>query len=298
MVDHIREHDIVGRRTPISPQPLLLADDDLSTQYDATAQMMRDNMENLNLAQLEEDAAVEEIQRVTSISSNNQSKEQSNSFINQQQQHDQTSSANSHELRDSPSSRHSKLQRTCQNQNFYLFENEYPEARASLETGVQNNRESAKFARVSPHSRLYNNLFRESPDFILTTGKFTKAEAKSSVATSKPAKGNQFQDNNDQENSVAATSGDDLDYSGGVGDDDTNDAGMKLGKQQRAKNDGSQISNDPYNNSDNVLNSNTARDSRQLEMSNKNEDCRVRKLNEDYQYVGSQSGHKYFVEKQ
>lgn len=309
MVDHIRDHDIVGRSTPIPQQPLLLPDNnDLSSQ-DATTQMMRDNMENLKLAQLEEDAAVEEIQRVTSIS-NDQNKELSNSqFNNQQQQHGRTSSTNSHELRDSSSSRHSKQQRTCQNQNFYLFENEYPEARTSPETGVQTNRDSAKFVRVRPHSRsFYNNLFRESPDFILTTGKFTEGEAKSSVANSrnrdlKPTKGNQFQDTSDQENSAAAaaaTSGNDYDYNGGVsyGDDGTNDASMKLEKQRRAKSDGFQISNDPYNNSDNILDSRIAGDSRQLESSNKNEECRVCKLNQDYHYVGSQSGHKYFVERQ
>lgn len=281
MVDHIREHEIVERSTQVSPILLPSADDE-----DQSAQMMQEDMEKLNLeAQLEEEAAVEEIQRVASNTNSEQIEQQL-----QQQQHGRLSATLSQD------SRHSKLKRTCQNQNFHLYENEYPEIRDNLDVGTKSRDSGAKYAREGPHAKFYKNLFRESPDFILTTGKFMDEEMKrfvsspssntatnsipqNDIQSSRRAKENQFQD------FVASSN-----YA-----DDSNDAAHRPKQQQRAPNDDSQMNNDPYNNSDNIVD--TDSNFKQLDTSNTDAECRVRKLNEDYQYVGSQSGHKYFVEK-
>lgn len=307
MVDHIREHEIVERKTPISPilSPNKEALSNI-TSDDGPTQLMRENLENLKLeAQLEEEAAVEEIQRVTSNTTTNTDQKERYNHHDHQQQNQQELQQQRHARVSSTQSddpRNSKLQRTCQNQNFYLFENEYPGAQDNLGIGTNNLINGAKYARASTHSRHYNNLFRESPDFILTTGKFIEAETKRFVSPSpsntvsnptqqnnnrdsrQAKKDNQFRDDDDDD---AVAKNNDV--------DGTNDTDSRSMEQQRALNNDSQMSYNPYNNSQNIIDNNS--NFRQLDTRETNAGCRVRKLNEDYLYVGSQSGHKYFVEK-
>lgn len=57
-----------------------------------------------------------------------------------------------------------KLLRTCQNRNFDIFSGDYPEARQSV------TKTKSLHSGLSPQAKqFYNNVFSESPDFILTT---------------------------------------------------------------------------------------------------------------------------------
>lgn len=296
MTDHIRDHNIVENN---SPQPFQQADnfsvENLALMNQGQdEQLMREKLNNLKLAQLEEAAAVEEIQRVTSGTP-----EQFNNIINNNikeqlqtaQRHQGAGTSSTHSSERDSSSRQSKLQRTCQNQNFYLFENEYPEARENSTFAVENNAKMSQNnpvganvkgeSRESP-SRFYKNLFRESPDFILTTGGFVEQEAKRLLSSvSLLADSNNRQQEQLQRRQSSKQSSRDKDE-------------MVEAGTQRLMSDDFQQSNDPYNNGDNT-DADLAQATPIGTANKQNVECRVAKLNDDYQYVGSQSGHKYFV---
>lgn len=141
------------------------------------------------MAELEEAEAVAEIQRVTMPK--NYPSSPSSSFVRNErlsQQGDNLSSMK-HQTREpvgavstSKDVRQEKLHKTCQQQNFHIFENDYPEAREKQKT-VSLTRSNTlnstnSIATSSPPTRTsYKNLFRESPDFIMTTGKFNEKES-------------------------------------------------------------------------------------------------------------------------
>lgn len=151
MRDHIREQNICARHYDSSIDPPI--------KVDSTGRLEND-LVNLSLAQQEENAAVEELQRITSRLP------QYTPYENNSKLADCKDAQSNGSVKSNPSSRQSRLERTCQNQSFNLFENEYPKQKQTyLELGSQSEG-SAQGQRV-PMS--YNNLFRESPDFILAT---------------------------------------------------------------------------------------------------------------------------------
>lgn len=133
----------------------------------------------------------------------------------------------------------SKLHRTCQNQNFDIFASKYPEPKDSL-----NISRDTSSSRLSPLARqYYNKLFRESPDFILTTSPNLHEERKQSFLDD-PIENRQV------ENSRLLMKGSATDML----------------------------------------------PSKKVESYDQN-GCACSRLDEDFQYIGSKSGHKYFIEK-
>lgn len=152
MRDHIKEQNIVARHNSIisAPRAAEIGVEKYDSEY----------IDSLNLAQQEEASAVEELQRITSLPEYEAANE-----INQQAAESKDPQTVASAMSDRES-RQSKLERTCQNQSFYLFENEYPgHKQIDEETRCQ----SRDTTQIYHRPTTYNNLFRESPDFILTT---------------------------------------------------------------------------------------------------------------------------------
>lgn len=165
--------------------------------------------------QQEEEDAVEEIQRCTSSSTTTTTTTTSKAQAN--------------------SGGPTRLKRTCQNQNFDIFENENPEPKHNDK--VISKASSIVSARASPQAKQnYKNLFSESPDFILTTGKFLYEEAKALDNENKP-------------------NGKSKDLATKVESNELQAGGL----------------NPP--------------------------DCRIFKLDDEFDYVGTRLGHRYYTEK-
>lgn len=302
LVDHIKEQDIVesrGRQThlrqrrdisqQVSSSPVA------ETAIDDYELMVRDNLENVKLADMEEADAVREIQRVANAptvgareSADQRPRGQTNAAEAQASPAlfyaGKTSSSSMNTTNGSEDRQTMKLQRTCQNQNFCLSENNYPEARQEHDRvatgrasrGLEVDEGSGGLSQSSPQpaqvTRLsYNNLFRESPDFIMTTGKFLESEAKQVHTKS---------DTDIRENATGALSAD-------------------ISKNGPDSQNQNLLTKDEL-----LVDTECAEDQVALSDGNMSRpkgparECRVFKLDEDFQYIGSDSGHKYFVEKE
>lgn len=170
------------------------------------------------------------------------------------------------------SSRQSHQERVCQNQSFYLYENSYPEASNSLlddqfcKIGGRQTAASGgslqQSAAPSPQALRMDrnkNLFRESPDFILTTGhgrNEDRWQRQSNIVDQ-----GQQQSPADAEGNLKGE--------------------LAFSLQEH---DGAAI------NFDNLRD----HEDRVSESCHK---CRVFDLGNEFEFVGSKSGHKYFVEK-
>lgn len=202
--------------------------------------MIRQNVEDMKLAHEEEVAAMDELRRVTSKSPafDNNIRDDNQAAIERQAE---TESRNKSSGSVSSGNRQSRLQRTCQNQNFDIFENQYPELSG------QQAHEASFHKRKSPHLKQpqpYMNLFRESPDFTLT------------INTA-----NQYYQPM-EEADYARKSEDKLD-------------GMKI-EYTEMDEALAAISHEPVSTNDH---------------------CKVMDLDRDFRFLGSLSGHKYFVER-
>lgn len=193
MIDHIKEHNICEIRQVQHQHHQLPCEEDLlktseieesqDPQQQQQIQFSNDGMmiggdqltngdeqQEQMLAEQEEEAAVEELQKIT--------EEQPAELMNSAEE-DQQADWCIHRIRGSDKSeankdeRNTRLKRTCQNQNFDIYDNEYREAHPEDMLAKITEERGTRF---SPQSKLYNNLFRESPDFILTTGKFLDQE--------------------------------------------------------------------------------------------------------------------------
>jgi len=230
--------------------------------------------------------------------------------------------------------RHARMQRMCQNQSFYLFENEYPKAIGVIEeesfkigTGRGSANEQAKQAATNSPNVLRidrrKNLFRESPEFILTTGAMS-SEFQQQQSTLKHQ--NHLRDRMLNGSSSSPVGDKEIETSRMTSSTPNQDATLNYTrsfKQEDAHHGHysnlqdlpqqapsvSQITEDDANQTIDV--DKTTDPSSNVDMLNLPEKrkqppdssgawrkCRVLDLEQDYEFVGLRSGHKYFVEKQ
>lgn len=239
MEDHIRDHNIVASGS--SRRNMRSSDCNLNSDELARGSNTNEAEEDLKIARQEEAEAVEELQKLT-VAESDSSEEQSR---NTSQNRERTQA---------------KLYRVCQNQNFDISLNNYPENNPYTSTDTNNGTsgrvvrplsENLRIATPNRHARIYNNLFRESPDFVLAT---------SGLITGNP----------DLENSnpVSLKS-------------ETKDAlEEQLDSEVQNEFPASEMSNIIAKGASSAL----------------QQDCRISKLDQDFCYIGSKMGHKYFVE--
>lgn len=194
-------------------------------------------------------------------------------------------------------SRQSRMQRTCQDQSFHIGQNDYPpeavmvaapptrvshtfEAKSKLTSAMNS-------THGSPQSRVYNNLFSESPDFILTTGKPISATPINSDGRTR--RQSPMEDKKQREAFGASASVTGADPSDRLIDSRIDqahpDATMTSAELNATNQSGQYHQCQP-----------TIGGKIHYPLAAGGE-CRVTKLDERFQYVGSKSGHKYFVEK-
>lgn len=254
--------------------------------------LLERNLADIRLAKHEEAAANAEIQRVASL------QEPSGVSLPPTHHHNNQSLFNNTEVvsgagggggsETRTSSRQSRLQRTCQEQSFHIGQNEYPAEpiEKKLPTSDAKMKSSAiSSSHASPQSRVYNNLFSESPDFILTTGKPFIANADDQTAREQLSS---KEDKNQRQYNAAG------DYERGPGG--MNDSTYNMCDYRAAANTADAAASAYANQAECYQNHQAIGGDWQTRVVNDHE-CRVAKLDERFQYVGSKSGHKYFVEK-
>lgn len=147
----------------------------------------------------------------------------------------------------------SRLQRTCQHQNFDIFTNEYPktnefnkdlykQASSTTKTTTPKGKPRTGAGMVKS-STCMNNLFRESPDFILTTGTGGSAARRAPSRQPKAAASHRTDASNVPNKQQQQEMREEFDF-----------------RRRQAK-------------------------------------CRVLYLDREFDYVGSRSGHRYYAEK-
>lgn len=266
MTDHIREQNIVAEsRIGWADESDVVADHHKTLE--SNQQHLRENLESLRLAQHEQEEAecVREIQRLqmTPVPQDHQVAENVKSQSNEG--HGVKRESEDKELR------RSRLQRTCQNQNFDISDNLYPE-QTSYERLNEQGRAScgltsstrASSQQKSHHHHQHNNLFCESPDFILTTGKFLEEERRQSKST---------------------------------GEVNNNTGVASKGQLEKGN-----LETNFHDDSDNAITDPTRKGSHQSQRKSwpkeeQLDNCKVFSLDRDFLYVGTRSGHKYFVER-
>lgn len=280
MRDHVREQHIVDGGRYEAPQTKLpdLANENSSVAPSGGEEMaLERDLADIRLAEQDEAAANAEIQRVTArdpLEPRSSSLIHQSSYIN-------NSRAGGSETQ--TSSRQSRLQRTCQEQSFHIGQNDYPieqepsgKNSPSFEAPKIRFKSSAKNStHASPQSRVYNNLFSESPDFILTTA-VADDDGSNRLASSR----------DDKERSYRPSA-------------------QAAGNAEQHIPDTSRLSDSKYNHVPNESPLSIARASAALgdhdyyyeDGSGGDGQCKVMRLDDRFQYVGSKSGHKYFVEK-
>lgn len=239
----------------------------------------------LELADEEESAAVAEIQRCTreALESQQVGSPQSGAEVAARQQAGAQTATMALALqqaeRSQASSRHSRQQRVCQNQSFYINENDYPEPRgghndndycikiggretggagSSLSRASQREQTPTSPYHLAARSEKAKNLFRESPDFILTTGQ-VRQQLTDRTTTTHQASGHINKTGPDG-SPVGATA----------------EGAEGLGSQANGRSIGAAGAGPcPCSSS-----------------------CRVLNLDDRYDFVGLKAGHKYFVERE
>lgn len=223
------------------------------------------------LAEEEESAVVAEIQRVTRAPSDAQEAFAQDVRNGGQSANGYASKTPTEQRPRQTESRQSRLQRVCQNQSFYIYENEYPEAKGALSdefcikiggrgstepagVGTPLSRGGSQNAMTNLRLDKSKNLFRESPDFILTTGSAKQTAAARNLTNSVEANVRQF-------------------------------VGLSAdGEVENFSDRPEEIPNQTTQHSSACLFGQTK--------------CRVLNLDHNFEFVGSHSGHKYFVEKE
>lgn len=177
------------------------------------------------------------------------------------------------------SSRQLRMERVCQNQSFYLFENDYPETRNGalddkrcIKIGGRETVELTPRQRqhvASPQSaHVRQNLFRESPDFIMTTGRGGKRVSLQTTDEDEHQQPDQQQQEQHQ--------------------------------MQNAQNGSPGPDQAPVQEQHENIKVNQASDqsvNRRGDSPSDPHQCRVLNLGHDFEFVGSRAGHRYFVEK-
>jgi hypothetical protein len=315
-IDHIKQMNLVGGRSRTAAERADLASlgrrlDDPGQMEAATVTGLRpspsEHDEERRIAQEEEEAAVAEIQRLV-VDERDEQRPASRPAEpepeqQQQQQFDlgplghttklakQTkpipspsgattkaraqsgSPASSHGAGGRSSSRQMRMERVCQNQSFYLFENDYPETRSGalddkccIKIGgretVELAKQLAQAAGPPPSAHSRQNLFRESPDFIMITG---DTYARLQSVENRP-------DHHQRQSETAMNETQELDYA--QVQSEHNKTLAKLDPTSRG-------TADRWNDSP----------------PGPPRKCRVLNLGHDFEFVGSKSGHKFFVEK-
>lgn len=162
MRDHIKEQSIVDGSSHEAAHSIL--------HEDANDVLLRRSIQDLKLLQEEERDAFNEIKRVISpIQEVDTTSKSHSNHIHDLESVDPENKLNSASRSSNRTyideGRQSKLQRTCQNQNFDIFQGQYPEEpepKSNL-TGIRRESPQSKYLQHN------NSLFRESPDFILAT---------------------------------------------------------------------------------------------------------------------------------
>lgn len=162
-----------------------------------------------------------------------------------------------------------KLQRMCQNQSFDISLNDYPElkreshSRANMLADGHFRQEAAPAAdenfrssSLSYHGRMYNNLFRESPDFMLTIGQPRV-----------------YHPDPEQRGPIEALESD-----------------KRHGSSREPNLEGIDSSGKQADNKLTLAEKNTN------SLENKQSLCKVMRLSKDFSYIGTQEGHSYYVE--
>lgn len=223
MIDHIRDQNIVGDFERTAPVRRVESEEAMKS-----ALLRRNMAEMKTMAEAEEKAAVEELRQVTDLESPMEGGEEGE-FVGR-----------------APSvggePRQVKLQRTCQNQNFDIFQAKYPEMKQDTQksnTSINNNNNSNSAKAIH-----FNNLFRESPDFTLATCGNYSPNPKTQITYRSP----------------------------------------EPKPEPEPELEEAKMSVNPVPNGENTAHLNR-------------EHCKVFDLDQEFQYLGSLSGHSYFVEK-
>ena len=219
MIDHIKEQNIVESSPQIRDARENFDHNHVESQQEADERVIQENEDNLAKAKdADEMALAPETHRISNLSVAQKAGEETRSAV----------SIREDDTRADRDMRKSRLFRTCQNQNFDIFHNNYPDS-------VLDNRADPS-AEIELHS---------SPQPI--------SQHETALADANPLTVSHRSKHNPDQDMPGMDARDSC--------SDLDGKSMEVGSKSPA-------------------------------------DCKVSNIDDDYQYVGSRNGHKYFVQKQ